>query len=485
MLPVVACVFLVLGLLIGCDKGSTDPVQPATGAAAASPEHYVATKSSLPVVYPVGSVAPKPQSPLPQGTSCITAECHADFTRAAQIHSPVAQRACDSCHENDVGGHKYPLKRDSTQMCTFCHSVAGTQSHQHKALEQGCLTCHKPHTSPTKFLLNKLNVEQTCAACHNLPLKKFAHEPFVKGECTLCHEPHQAGNTKLLRGGEGSKHCFTCHDGLKTVMASASHVHEPAAKDCNSCHEPHSTDHAKQLRLPLEQNCYSCHDKIKKRVEESNVQHSAMMSADKCANCHNAHASDQGAMLQHRMDQVCLSCHDKAVQATDGHTIASMKPVLTESKYLHGPIRAGSCSGCHDPHGSKFPNLLDRAFPKTFYTAFDQSKYALCFTCHDPEMVLEEKNPSLTNFRDGDRNLHFVHVNRDDKGRSCKTCHAMHGSNLPNHMASEVPFEGSNWAMPIEFEKKPDGGACAPGCHVPKTYTRAGPTTAPTTRGVE
>jgi hypothetical protein len=100
-------------------------------------------------------------------------------------------------------------------------------------------------------------------------------------------------------------------------------------------------------------------------------------------------------------------------------------------------------------------------------------------------MVLEEKTASLTNFRDGDRNLHFVHVNRDDKGRSCKTCHAIHGSNLPNHMASEVPFEGSNWSMPIEFEKTTGGGKCAPGCHVPKTYTRGGPATVPVTRGAQ
>jgi predicted CXXCH cytochrome family protein len=188
------------------------------------------------------------------------------------------------------------------------------------------------------------------------------------------------------------------------------------------------------------------------------------------------------------MDRVCLTCHDKPVQGSDGRAIASMKPVLTQSKFLHGPIRAGSCSGCHDPHGAKFAGLLARQFPDTFYTRFDVKKYELCFSCHEPEMVLEEKTATLTNFRDGQTNLHFVHVNRDDKGRSCKTCHSLHGSNLPNHMASEVPFEGSNWAMPIEFEKKENGGSCAPGCHVPKTYTRtaAMPTTAPTTmRGVE
>jgi predicted CXXCH cytochrome family protein len=480
------CAVALLWLIVGCDRGTEEPARPTTEPTGKSTEHYDDIAKVKRVSFPVVPQAPKPTAPLPKNASCVTAECHADYTRAPQIHSPVAQFACDACHDADTGGHKYPLKRDASQTCTFCHAVSGTQSHQHKALEQGCISCHEPHTSKTKFLLKADNVEQLCSRCHNVPLKKFAHEPFLKGECTLCHSPHQSENAKLLRGGEGSAECFTCHEGLKTVMASATHVHQPAMKDCNSCHDPHSTDNIKQLRAPIEQNCYNCHDKLKKQVETSNVSHAAMMTQEKCANCHNAHASDQPALLKHRMDEVCLTCHDKALKASDGHMIANMKPVLTTSQFLHGPIRAGSCSGCHDPHGSKYPNLLDREFPDKFYTAFDVGKYALCFSCHEPQLVLEPKTSTLTNFRNGDENLHFVHVNRDDKGRSCKTCHALHGSNLPNHMASEVPFEGSNWSMPIEYVKTADGGSCSPGCHVPKTYSRDAvlPTTMPTTRGV-
>jgi len=120
----------------------------------------------------------------------------------------------------------------------------------------------------------------------------------------------------------------------------------------------------------------------------------------------------------------------------------------------------------------------------TFYTKFDLKKYDLCFTCHEANIVLTSKTTTLTNFRNGEVNLHFVHVNRDDKGRSCKTCHDVHASNLPNHMALSVPFEGSGWAMPIEYEKSATGGSCAPGCHKPRTYDRTA-TTMPTTRGVQ
>jgi hypothetical protein len=76
-------------------------------------------------------------------------------------------------------------------------------------------------------------------------------------------------------------------------------------------------------------------------------------------------------------------------------------------------------------------------------------------------------------------NLHFIHVNRDRRGRTCRTCHDLHGSNLPRHLAETVPFEGSGWAMPIGFRATGTGGACAPGCHEPQTYDRLDPSVPP------
>jgi predicted CXXCH cytochrome family protein len=473
----------------GCERDSDTPAQPTTEPTGSSPAHYGETPTTRAVVYPAAPKLPKPTETLAKGASCVTSGCHADYTRAAQIHEPIAERACDACHLDDQGDHKFPLKRDATRTCTFCHAVAGTEAVQHEALKDGCLTCHRAHTSNAKFLLKTDTIEQTCNNCHHVPLKKFAHDPFLKGDCTVCHQPHQAGNKFLLRNGTGSKQCFACHTGLRDQMTKASYIHKPASKDCNTCHDPHSTDNPRELRLPLEQNCFNCHKKLQEQVQKSNVQHAAMMQGDKCANCHNPHASDQMSLLKTRMDKVCLSCHDKPLVAADGRVIKNMKQAITESKFLHGPIKAGSCGGCHDPHGGQFASLLDRAFPKSFYTSFDLSKYALCFSCHEPQLVLQPKTTTLTGFRDGDKNLHYLHVNRDDKGRSCRSCHDIHGSNLPKHLASAVPFEGSSWAMPIEFEQTKDGGSCAPGCHKPRSYSRLTPTTLPTTlpttRGVQ
>ena len=492
MVALVATVMSWIGTACEKNDAPPPPQRPATTLSAAAPDEYLpagapAKPQTVAMNVPKVPPAPKPTASLPKGASCVTAECHATYQTAAHIHGPVSEKACNACHDEDTGTHHFPLKRAKTETCTFCHPVNNTQPHQHAPLKtaQACMTCHDPHVSQAKFLLKADNVEQLCQKCHDTPLRKFAHDPFAKGQCTLCHEPHQSANAKLLRGGEGNQHCFSCHGAMKVQFASATTVHKPAGESCVTCHSPHSTDNSHQLKNPVDQTCLNgCHQKMSEHIASAPNKHDAVKTGMACANCHNPHASNERHLLADRTDRLCLKCHDKPMQTPDGRNIENMKVVLASSS-LHGPVRVGNCSACHDAHGGANHALLDKAFPETFYTRFDIKKYELCFTCHDPNMVLTPKTQSLTNFRNGEKNLHFVHVNRDDKGRTCKTCHEMHGSDLPNHMASGVPFEGSKWAMPIDYQKAQAGGSCTPGCHKTKTYDRGGAATVilPTTRG--
>ena len=484
-------ILVLLALLAGCER---DPPKPESRGSdstvpAAAPDDSLkrvsATATTRPSLPPIAPQAPKPTTILPPGSSCVSAECHAKFVRQAHVHGPVNEKACNTCHADDIGGHRFPLKRDKIETCTFCHArVAGSASHQHAALKDGCTTCHDPHASSAKFLFKQAdNVEQLCRRCHDVPMKKFAHDPFAKGQCTLCHEPHQSNFAKLLRGGEGKDHCYSCHGGMRQQVAAAMVVHKPVTQACTTCHSPHASDFRNQLKKPVQDTCVNsgCHVKMQQHLANSPVKHAATTTGQACTNCHTPHASQQRDLLADRTDRLCLKCHDKPQPTPDGRTVANMKPVLTSSAFLHGPARAGACSGCHDPHGADHPNLLERAFPEKFYTSFDVKKYDLCFNCHNAAVVLTAKTTTLTNFRDGDRNLHYLHVNRDEKGRSCRTCHDMHGSDLPSHLASSVPFEGSNWSMPIEYRKSEGGGSCTPGCHQTKAYDRSKPS--PTTRG--
>ena len=117
--------------------------------------------------------------------------------------------------------------------------------------------------------------------------------------------------------------------------------------------------------------------------------------------------------------------------------------------------------------------MLAKPFPATFYEPFELDKYALCFTCHDKELVLLKQTSSLTGFRNGDVSLHYVHENKAPQGRSCRACHSTHASLNPLHIRELVPY--GNWQLPINFTPTPTGGRCAPGCHQELAYDRVNP----------
>jgi predicted CXXCH cytochrome family protein len=278
----------------------------------------------------------------------------------------------------------------------------------------------------------------------------------------------------LLRGGEGPAHCLSCHEDTKLRLVNSTVAHEPVLEDCTTCHQPHTSDSPRLLDAPIRDNCISCHPQVGDEIQLAKMPHGAVTDDRSCANCHDPHASNVDRLLIMRQTELCLTCHDKPIDAGGGRVVASVAADM-RAPFLHGPVEAGDCGGCHDSHGGKHVNLLHQPFPDRFYAPFNLANYGLCFECHSPDLVTVEKTARLTGFRDGDVNLHYVHVHKDDKGRTCKACHAVHGSSQPMHLAEAVPFEGSQWPLPIRFEKLPSGGSCSPGCHEPMDYDRNRP----------
>ena len=177
------------------------------------------------------------------------------------------------------------------------------------------------------------------------------------------------------------------------------------------------------------------------------------------------------ALQRDEQPQLCLNCHDQPIETADGSTLTNMAALLRDNPDHHGPIREGACSACHPPHAAEHPRLLRKAYPPEFYAEFERERYALCFECHIAELVETEHGTGLTRFRDGDRNLHWLHVNRK-KGRTCRTCHEIHASRNPFHVRDSVPFGTGGWELEIRYEKTPTGGSCAPGCHAKREYRR-------------
>lgn len=452
----------------------TPNTQPKPGADL-PPQPHLVQGERLWEITPAEHPAPKPAGPLPEEASCITAECHVTYLTAAHTHAPIALIDCEACHEQDTGGHVYPLKRpNDNDTCTFCHQIGNQRQYMHAAVDNpGCTGCHDPHASNADFLMSQPSVREVCALCHLATEGIFGHEPYTAGDCAACHQPHESNYLHLLRGGDNRDHCFTCHAESAYAIRNAPYVHDAVKEACTPCHAAHASDFEHHLNYPIEQVCFTCHRGLEEQVGSATAPHEAVFTADRCANCHDAHASGRPKMLKDRQTTLCLQCHNQPIVAYDGRTIPDMTASVTSQQYLHGPVESGDCAACHNVHGGTHSKLLRETFPATFYADFDLQSYVLCFSCHDRDLVLTNRADALTGFRDGDRNLHYLHVHRDKKGRTCKTCHAIHGSDLPKHIAKTVPFEGSDiYTMPIGFEKTESGGSCAPGCHEPKGYDR-------------
>ncbi len=101
----------------------------------------------------------------------------------------------------------------------------------------------------------------------------------------------------------------------------------------------------------------------------------------RCAECH-AGIRHRGASAE---AETCRSCHRR---------LAVIFP------YLHGPVAAGKCVICHDPHGSSRP-ALTRTDARTMCTSchdqpgslahVEQARSQVCYLCHNPHASMNKK----------------------------------------------------------------------------------------------
>jgi predicted CXXCH cytochrome family protein len=98
--------------------------------------------------------------------------------------------------------------------------------------------------------------------------------------------------------------------------------------------------------------------------------------------CGACHSETQGNTLVAPRDQLCERCHT----------------LKLDKAYVHGPVAAGECLVCHDPHSSPYRPLL-----------VSQSD-RFCLECHDPKDIANSAG----------------HANLEEP---CTTCHDAHMSN--------------------------------------------------------
>lgn len=293
-----------------------------------------------------------------------------------------------------------------------------------------------------------------CSACHKGLVKgSVPHKPVAAGECLRCHQQlsdnHPIGKESMGFITPKEKLCATCHGGI----VKKPFLHKPVGEGkCTACHMAHSSEEKALLKEAAPALCFGCHPKER---FTGNHTHPPVANGE-CLACHDAHQSDTKFLLRKSGPQFCFMCHDSKIAM---------------GKSSHQPVAAGECVSCHAPHGSAYRRLLKADYPIVLYRPFSTEAFPLCFSCHDPELASAVTTEKATNFRNGDRNLHAVHVNKPGKGRSCKMCHNPHASTQERLIFPKVTGFGT-WDIPIRFHVTPNGGGCSVGCHKPFSYDR-------------
>ena len=325
----------------------------------------------------------------------------------------------------------------------------------------------------TLIFMAQESKNEACIECHKRTVNKdILHGPTAT-DCTSCHEANGQKHPQEDVAGfklfaEGAALCYSCHTELEEAFG-LKNVHKPVKNgECTECHEVHSSNDPKLLFTKSPDLCFFCHSNFDKDREQAKTVHTASYEGNSCIQCHTPHASAEKKLLAGKSKDLCLNCHNKKIEKTNGVVIANIGKKIDESSYLHKALNK-RCTGCHNAHFSSRDLLLQNDFPVGPYAKGVEESFTLCFDCHDTDLLNVEKTTTGTMFREVDRNLHFVHVNKE-KGRNCTTCHDVHAANNTKLIATTVKF--GRWNMPLNYIESETGGTCATGCHKEQSYSR-------------
>ncbi|MCR9243671.1 MAG: hypothetical protein NXI31_01475 [bacterium] len=136
------------------------------------------------------------------------AKCHqavaAEFRLPNHHPVPEGRMHCSSCHDVHGAGRRGSRRSHAltTGRCVDCHKqYAGPFVFAHQADRQGgCITCHSPHGTPTRRLLNQVNTQQNCLSCHgDFPAFHDQTPGVVFTNCIRCHtEVHGSNHSRYL-----------------------------------------------------------------------------------------------------------------------------------------------------------------------------------------------------------------------------------------------------------------------------------------------
>jgi len=262
-------------------------------------------------------------SPIPAGTTCGQADCHAKD----KTHLPPYTGACDTCHG-----------LTSWRSVFYEHADDAFNQAAHGVI--GCSRCHTEGTPPPA---------KACETCHRVDMP---HGGWT--ECAGCHipltwllrRPLPAGHLSLA-GGHSNLLCFDCHaqpvrPAKDRTCTNCHGTKHGGLTDCAKCHDPAngwkpgSFDHSVFFRITgrhTRLQCTQCHP--------------GGRFAGTPAACVGCHGRKHGGLSN------CAKCHTTArfVPSTFRHS--SVFPLSP------GPHSRLACTRCHP--GRRFASVIGRS----------------------------------------------------------------------------------------------------------------------------
>jgi len=245
--------------------------------------------------------------------------CHNDKIKHEIMHAPVLDD-CETCHQSTGKTHPrskskgFPLAEKTPDLCYICHEPKNDQKNIHAPVKEGvCSSCHLVHGSKYQFLLPKSPTKLVCIKCHDLDLTENSniHAPIEQDGCQCCHDSHQSDYSYLLIE-EKSKLCVSCHENIGKEK-QAKYQHASFEDDCSNCHNPHSSKEDHLLNMKSSDLCFTCHDSKLLEKEFSNTAtnfrngnqnlHYLHINGDKgrnCNICHEIHASSNEHLIKEK-----------------------------------------------------------------------------------------------------------------------------------------------------------------------------------------
>ena len=263
---------------------------------------------------------------------------------------------------------------------------------------------------------------ETCQPCHEDIFKAFQKNAHATVEtdkrrgwetkaCESCHgpgskhaesaAPEDILNPAKQKPADADRSCLKCHLNDHTHVGRVHGSHARNQVSCAACHSIHKGPEklAPRTQRPVNQQCVTCHVSVWAEFQRPH-RHNLPEGSISCTDCHNPHGSffPNSIRTAAANEPGCFKCH------------ADKRGPFT---FEHPPMRLEGCRACHEPHGSANPHLLTRSEVRF-----------VCLECH-----ANIGNPAASQAKVLGSVPPAFHDLRSPRYRNCTICHIkVHGS---------------------------------------------------------